>query len=113
MMFQIVSTVVIIGFIIVFGLILFSIIKGISEWSRNNQQPLLTVPAKVVTKRTGTRGGGETRVITTYFVTFETGGSERKEFQIKGEEFGLLTDGDSGELSYQGTRFKAFTRSVQ
>ncbi len=44
-------------FLIVFGSIAFSIVKGIVIWSKNNLSPILTVPAKVVTKRTNIRGG--------------------------------------------------------
>lgn len=44
-------------FFIVFGSIAFMIVNGIITWSKNNRSPILTVPAKVVTKRTNIRGG--------------------------------------------------------
>lgn len=34
------------------GLIIFAVVKGIAEWNSNNQSPKLTVPAMIVTKRT-------------------------------------------------------------
>ena len=39
-------------FILVFGMILFSIISGLRQWNQNNNSPRLTVGALVVAKRT-------------------------------------------------------------
>jgi hypothetical protein len=50
-LFELMSTLFPIFFIIVFGFILFNIFRGIREWSYNNQQPVLTVEAKLVAKR--------------------------------------------------------------
>lgn len=58
-------------FVVIFGIIIFAIIKGVSTWSSNNDAPRLTVPAKVVTKRTSIHGGGETRAYNHYYITFE------------------------------------------
>ncbi|WP_249728479.1 DUF2500 family protein, partial [Bacillus paralicheniformis] len=44
-------------FFIVFGSIAFIVVKCIIRWSKNNSSPILTVPAKVVIKRTNIRGG--------------------------------------------------------
>ena len=44
-MFDILSFIVPIMFIVVFGIIIFSIIQGISTWHKNNNSPRLTVPA--------------------------------------------------------------------
>ena len=51
-MFDILSVIVPIMFIVVFGIIIFSIIQGISTWHKNNNSPRLTVPAVIVAKRT-------------------------------------------------------------
>ena len=51
-MFDILSFIVPIMFIVVFGIIIFSIIQGISTWHKNNNSPRLTVPAAIVAKRT-------------------------------------------------------------
>ena len=51
-MFDILSFIVPIMFIVVFGIIIFSIIQGISTWHKNNNSPRLTVPAVIVAKRT-------------------------------------------------------------
>ena len=34
-------------FILIIGVIIFSIIRGISEWSNNNKQPIIPVNSKV------------------------------------------------------------------
>lgn len=97
-------------FLIIVGTILFMIIKGIATWSYNNSQPRITANAKVVTKRTDTRGGGETRAYSVYYVTFDLETGERKEFQVKNTEFGQLVEGDKGTVEYQGTRYHGFSR---
>ena len=99
-------------FVTVIGGILYVIIKGISTWAWNNQQPVQSVAAKLVSKRTATSGGGnDTMVSTSYYVTVETQGEERQEFGLSGHEYGLLAEGDSGTLTYQGTRYKGFLRT--
>ena len=71
--------------IIIFGVFAFIIIKGISEWSSNNQSPLLTVPAEVVTKRSRTSGGaGDSSARTSYYVTFEVESGDRIELRMNG-----------------------------
>lgn len=88
------------------------IVKGVSQAMRNNASPVITTTARVVTKRSDVRGGaGESHARTAYFATFETPDSERHELALPAREFGLIADGDSGQLTYQGTRFKGFARS--
>ncbi|WCH50115.1 DUF2500 domain-containing protein [Lysinibacillus sp. OF-1] len=98
-------------FFIVFGSIAFIVVKGIISWSKNNSSPILTVPAKVVTKRTNIRGGSNnTGASTSYYVTFEELNGERHELKMNGHDYGLLVDGDFGILTYQGTRYHSFNR---
>ncbi|ODV54108.1 MULTISPECIES: DUF2500 domain-containing protein [Lysinibacillus] len=98
-------------FFIVFGSIAFSLIKAIVIWSKNNHSQTLTVPAKVVTKRTNIRGGSNnTAAYTSYFITFEERNGERQELKVNGRDFGQLVEGDIGLLTYQGTRFHTFER---
>lgn len=52
-----------ITFIIFISIFVFSIIKGVTQWNKNNNSPKLNVKAKVVTKRTAVQGGGGTLVI--------------------------------------------------
>ncbi|MFC4410495.1 DUF2500 domain-containing protein [Chungangia koreensis] len=98
-------------FIFIIGMFIFVIGSSIRQWSQNNSSPRLTVPAKVVTKRTNTRGGsGDSSASTTYYVTFEVSSGDRMELQLNGQEYGMLADGDMGILSFQGTRYLSFER---
>jgi hypothetical protein len=47
---------------------------------------------------------------TDYYVTFEVESGDRIEFNIKGEEYGLLVEGDNGKLAFQGTRYLGYER---
>ena len=109
-------------FFIVFGLaistVLISLIKGVKEWNKNNHSPRLTVPAIVVTKRTdvthrrrgGTDGHHHYHTSTDYYVTFEVESGDRMELHLSGPEYGLLVEGDKGNLNFQGTRYLGFER---
>ncbi|MED3800556.1 DUF2500 domain-containing protein [Lysinibacillus xylanilyticus] len=98
-------------FFIVFGVIAFTIIKGVLQWSKNNNEPLLTVPAKVVTKRSNTSGGsGNSSAHTSYYVTFEVQSGDRLELKMNGRDYGQLADDDFGLLTFQGTRYHTFER---
>jgi hypothetical protein len=103
----VVFVIVIVGILVVAG-------KGIAEWAENNRKPVLTERATVVAKRTQTSGsvhqntGGN--VSTWYYATFELPSGDRREFSIRGKEYGMLAEGDEGLLTYQGTRYKGFER---
>ena len=45
-----------------------------------------------------------------YYVTFEVESGDRMEMKVSGSEYGLLAIGDSGRLSFQGTRYLGFER---
>lgn len=119
-LFTIVPIIVFIGFITVFGLIIFFIIRGISTWKYNNAQPRLTVLAKVVSKRENitthahndTNNFSHTSTSTDYFVTFQVESGDRIEFRVDGNEYGLLIEQDEGNLTFQGTRYLGFTRNI-
>ncbi|MFD1735586.1 DUF2500 domain-containing protein [Bacillus salitolerans] len=97
--------------ILVIGGFIFIIVKGLSTWATNNASPVLVERVIVVSKRTKVYGGGETNARTAYFVTFEFIESKnRLELQVSGQESGLLIEGDIGDLTYQGTRYKGFNR---
>lgn len=109
---------------LVIGTIVVGAVKGFAEWSSNNAQPVLTVPATVVCKRTHVRHSSGTThhhadghihhdsgsTSTTYYVTFQLDSGERLEFDLRGDEWGLLVEGDTGQLTHQGTRYQGFTR---
>ena len=116
-MFNIIFTIV---FILVIGTFVVILVKGISEWNKNNHSPRLTVPATIIAKRTNVsrhRHGGANshhhyHTSTTYYVTFQVESGDRMEFHISGQEYGLLIEGDHGNLSFQGTRYLGFERSI-
>ena len=44
------------------------------------------------------------------YATFEVESGDRMELSVDGEAFGLLAEGDAGELCFQGRRFLSFER---
>ena len=104
-------------FILVFGIFVVTIVRGISEWNKNNNSPRLTVPATVVSKRAhtshnhhNTGGHHHTHYSTSYYVTFQVDSGDRMEYHTTGQEYGLLVEGDKGNLTFQGTRYLGFER---
>ena len=103
-------------FVCVFGMVIFTIIRSFGQWNKNNKSPRLTVHAKVVSKRmqfsTGSSSNNrQTGTHTTYYVTFEVESGDRFELNVQGMQYGLMVEGDSGELTFQGTRFLNFERT--
>ena len=97
-------------FLLVFGMILFTVIRGIGQWNKNNNSPRLTVPATVVSKR-GDVSHHHHSSATTYYVTFQVESGDRMELHVSGSEYGMLAEGDAGHLTFQGTRYLGFERS--
>lgn len=105
-------------FFLVIGMMIFTIIKGVGQWNKNNHSPRLTVPATVVAKRgdvshhhhQGAGGVGHTSSSTTYYVTFQVASGDRMELCVGGTEYGMLVEGDCGDLTFQGTRYLGFER---
>ncbi len=112
-MFNILFVVV---FILVIGIFVVTIVRGIGEWSKNNHSPKLTVPATIVSKRahhSRHHHAGEhhhSHSSTSYYVTFQFESGDRMELHVSGAEYGLLIEGDQGNLSFQGTRYLGFER---
>ena len=48
--------------------------------------------------------------INTYHVTFEVESGDRMELKVSRSEYGMLVIGDSGRVSFQGTRYLGFER---
>ena len=106
-------------FILALALLLAALLRGLRQWSRNNQSPRLTVEALVVAKRQSLcrqphpaagdygRNGGYS---TNYYATFQVESGDRMELSLPGREYGLLAEGDRGRLSFQGSRFLGFER---
>lgn len=107
-----------IGMFIVFIIVIItSVVKGASQFQRNNASPILTVECTVVAKRTNVNHnhhpGNDTVMSTTstdYYATFQVESGDRMELSVSGQEYGLLAEGDRGKLTFQGTRYKGFVR---
>lgn len=110
-------------FFLVFALVLtvfvIGLARGLSQWNKNNQSPRLTVEATVVSKRADVShhhhaGGpdhmGHTHSSTSYYVTFQVASGDRMELHMTGQQYGMLIEGDRGDLSFQGTRYLGFVR---
>ena len=119
-MFSLFGVVFSIGFLIFLGVFIVTIVKGISQWNKNNHSPKLTVPATIVAKRTNVsrshhgraNGHHHQHTSTTYYVTFQVASGDRMEFHVSGQEYGLLIEGDHGNVSFQGTRYLGFERNI-
>lgn len=112
-------------FVIVAMLFVGIAINGIKQWNKNNKSPHLIVDAKVVSKRknvshnrnavagdnTGAHGY-HTTTSTSYYVTFQVESGDRIEFHMSGSDYGMISEGDLGKLSFQGTRFLGFERII-
>lgn len=118
MTFSIMRIMVPVIFVLVFGIIIVAMVRGICEWNKNNHSPKLSVSAKVVSRRTAVshhhhhQGNGmhHTHTATSYYATFQVESGDRIEFLVSGTEYGMLAEGDSGELTFQGTRYLNFRR---
>ncbi len=92
-------------------------IRGFFQWHRNNQSPRLTVSATVVSKREEVTHHHQTAdhtmhmsSSTWYYVTFQVESGDRMELSVTGPEYGILAEGDFGQLTFQGTRYLSFER---
>lgn len=115
-LFEIMFTLI---FMMFMGVFVVTIVKGISQWNKNNHSPRLTVPAVVVAKRTnvshhnhntGVNNHHHHHTSTSYYVTFQVESGDRMELHMSGNEYGMLVEGDAGMLSFQGTRYLGFER---
>lgn len=105
-------------FVLVIGVFIFNIVRGVGQWDKNNNSPRLNVSAVIVSKRTNVsvhhHGDGMNGVhntsSTTYYVTFQVESGDRMELRVNGSEYGMLVEGDRGKLSFQGTRYLGFER---
>ena len=106
-------------FLLVIGVFAVVLVKTIGQWNRNNHSPRLTVPATIVAKRSSVthhhHSAGDVHsgvhMTTSYYVTFQVESGDRMELSLSGAEYGMLAEGDRGQLTFQGTRFLSFARN--
>ena len=96
-------------FCFVIGMFVFVFVNMARQNRRNNASPRLTVSATVVAKRDH-RSHSRDHVHTAYYVTFQFESGDRLELILSGSEYGLLCEGDRGQLTFQGTRYLGFVR---
>ncbi|MGC4155118.1 MAG: DUF2500 domain-containing protein [Propionicimonas sp.] len=132
-MFNLMSGLVIVVFIVVIGLFIANAAKSASQGLKNNAAPEVTAQATIVDKRIEISGGGTTHSAPTmsadgtfahsgmsssdpvterHFVTFEQSGGERFEMKVPASEYGLLVVGDKGSVTMKGTRYLGFHREL-
>ena len=101
-------------FCLVFGMFVVTAIRGVSQWNKNNQSPRLSVEATVTGKRTSVQHHhhqNHTSHSTSYYVSFQVESGDRMEFHVTGQEYGMVMEGDTGRLHFQGTRYLGFGRA--
>ena len=111
-------------FLLVVTVFIVILVKILKQRRVNNNSPRLTVEATVVSRRrdvshhdspnagdiTGAHGYTTTSS-TTYYATFQVESGDRLELAIPGSQYGYLVEGDTGRLTFQGTRFLSFERN--
>ena len=115
--FSIMQVMVPLMFVLVFGFMIVTLVRGIGEWNKNNHSPKLTVPATIVEKRSDVHrypvSTGKVQTMHTstyYYATFQVESGDRMELAVSGAEYGMLAEGDRGMLTFQGTRYLNFRR---
>lgn len=124
-MFNIIEMLFPIMFLLIFIMIIVTFVKGISIWYKNNNSPRLTVSATIGGKRQNTTHNNQPNVgdisgahgyhtmsSTSYYITFQVESGDRMELSVPGSKYGMLTEGDTGKLTFQGTRYLGFDRNV-
>ncbi len=124
-MFNIIEMLFPIIFLLIFIMIIVTFVKRIAAWHKNNSSPRLTVSARIVGKRQNTTHnnqpnagdisgahGYHTISSTSYYITFQVESGDRMELSVSGSEYGMLSEGDTGKLTFQGTRYLDFNRNV-
>ena len=101
--------------LVLFFILFFAVIaKNIAQWFQNENSPRLTVPARIVDMQRKTHhhhhANGHHHHSHTYHVTFEVESGDRMELKVSRSEYDALTVGESGNVSFQGTRYLGFER---
>lgn len=102
-------------FVVVVGAFIIAAVRGLNTWNKNNHSPVLTVEATVVTKREQFyrhHHDHAYHAYTHYFVTFQVQSGDRLELEVQDSDYGMLCEGDRGQLTFQGTRYQGFVRRV-
>ena len=96
--------------LLMFCIIAFRLLQTARQWNKDNHSPKLTVPVTVPAKRADTSRRKHS-YRTRYYVTFQFESGDRLELELQGNEYGLIVEGDRGNLTFQGSRFLGFERT--
>lgn len=102
-MFTLMPVIILIGFVVVLGLIIYAIAGSV----RNARAPRQTVYARVAAKRMEVWGDHSR---THYYITLEFENGVRREFLDVKNLYGLVVEGDVGYAAIQGDWIVAFER---
>ncbi len=101
-------------FVVILGRLAVQGITAFRQHRKNEVSPLLTVEARLVGRRedvtsfsaSGEHMGGTS--YTAYYGSFAVESGDVLELRMKREEYDALREGDTGRLTFQGTRFHGF-----
>ena len=104
-------------FAVVVGGITYQQIQKMRLSAHNDAQPVLTTNATLASKRRnviaqppGINPKNQIAPSTTFFASFRLPDGQTVEVQVDNVQFATLTEGEAGQLTYQGTRFLGFTK---
>ena len=100
--------------LLMISVIALRLFQNMCQWNQDNHSPRLTVPATVVCKRDDRhrhRNGNHTHHRTYDYATVQFESGDRLELELQGHEYGLLVEGDRGNLTFQGSRYLGFERT--
>lgn len=97
-------------FIIIVVFVVGNILYHLGNWQLNNMAEKQTVECIVKDKFSKVRGGRETAAYETYYVSFEFDSKERVILRVNFSDYGQMSVGDKGDLTFQRKRFISFNR---
>lgn len=110
-------------FLIVAAVIVVTIIKSMAQHHRDNNSPRLNVKAVVVDKREEIRHeqqpvagdvtgahGYHIKISSSYWITFQVESGDKMDFLVDGNEYKRLSEGEEGNLLFQGSRYLGFEK---
>lgn len=100
-------------FALIIGIIVIVAVGIAAYYLYNLAQETVTRKGKVVTKRTAvTQAAGQHPAQTSYYCTFEFEDGQRAEYNVGARQYGLIAEGDRGELDTKGALFWDFRRAT-
>ena len=109
--FSTMSKIIPVFFAIIVILMILSFVRNFSAWRSNSKQPIIPIPALVLSKREYTtinHDADGSHTSTTYYVTFVFANGEQMELPVGFREYYRLNENDRGTLSLQGTQYRGF-----